>query len=70
MPDIVLPLIPKPPEGTKTVLKIKAKPGIRGGDGINYLCGNCGNVLISGTHEGQVRKLVFHCSCGAYNDLV
>jgi hypothetical protein len=69
MPDIVLPLISKPPEGTRKVLRVKAEHGEKGAHGINYCCGNCGNVLLSGPHVGQVHNIVFHCSCGAYNDL-
>jgi hypothetical protein len=69
MPDIVLPLISKPLEGTRKVIKVKAEHGEKGVIGTNYRCGNCGNVLLSGAHIGQIQNIVFHCSCGAYNNL-
>ena len=34
---------------------------------IDYICGNCGAVLMH-AEEGQVHNLIIHCTrCGSYN---
>ena len=71
MPDIKLPIIIMPKEGTRTVISLGIGSSMRGkGEGdVNYLCGNCGRVLVNGAREDQIRNIVFHCPCGSYNDL-
>lgn len=70
MPDIKLPIIPKPAAGTRAVFQGKAKPFIKGTGDINYLCGNCAEILLQGVRPDQVKNIVFRCpSCGSYNDL-
>jgi len=70
MPDITLPIIEKPAEGTRTVFQGEAKPFIKGAGQVNYLCGSCGETLLERVEPGQVRNIVFCCpNCGSYNDL-
>ena len=72
MADFRLTVVPKPKEGTASVLE-KPKGGdkepyIVGEGKNNYLCGNCGHLLIENVHEGQVAGIVFKCpNCGSYN---
>ena len=69
MPDIKLPIIIMPKEGTRTVINLGPGSRIKGRGDVNYLCGTCGQVLVKGVKEGQVSNIVFHCPCGSYNDL-
>ncbi len=71
MPNITLPIIQKPTEGTRSVLQRKAKPFIKGKGQINYLCGGCGETLLENVEAGQIKNIVIRCpTCGNYNDLV
>ena len=70
MPDVRLPTIPPPAEGTRAVLQSNKVPMVKGPGEYNYLCGNCGAFLIEGVEEGQLHNMVIVCPrCGRYNDL-
>lgn len=71
----ILPLkvIPKPEEGTRTVIQgtndLRHQAYIRGKGDTSYTCGNCDHVILENVVAGQVRGIVFKClSCGSYND--
>ena len=71
MPDIVLKIIPKPKEGTRTVLKPPKGPAVRGKGNLTYICGNsrCGSPLLEKVGEGQVSSVVIKCPrCGMCNE--
>lgn len=71
---IKLKIIPKPKEGTRTVLvpaRGRVLPVIKGAGKTDYVCGNCDAVLMEGMSERQVRDIVICCSiCGLYNDII
>jgi hypothetical protein len=75
MTNIIMEIIPKPKEGTATVLKLTKKgkfPMIAGGGDDNYLCGliECGNIICKNVSRGQIINIVFKCAnCGSYNVL-
>ena len=34
----------------------------------NYICGNCGKVILENIVKGQIKNIVFECpTCGEYN---
>ena len=71
MPEMKLPTIPQPDEGTRAVLQSNKAPMIKGGGEYSYQCGNCGAFLIEGIEKGQIRNIVILCPrCGRYNELV
>jgi predicted RNA-binding Zn-ribbon protein involved in translation (DUF1610 family) len=74
MPEIKLPVVPKPDLSTRTVLepaKDFAGPFIKGTGDVDYLCGSCGAVLVERVTTGQIKNTVFRCpNCGQYNELV
>lgn len=71
--DKKLKIIPKPQEGTRTVLVTKAGAGLTffGDEGdLNLVCGNCGAILCEKMKEGQIRNIVLQCPiCRLYNDI-
>ena len=71
---IPLSVIPKPPEGTRTVYDWdKPDPYIKGKGDTDYVCSICGHVLVEGVHEGQIRNMVFRCpnpKCRKYNEII
>jgi hypothetical protein len=70
MPEIKLKTIPQPDEGTRAVLQSNKAPMIRGAGEYNYLCGNCGALLVEGIEQGQIQNIVIICPrCGRYNEL-
>jgi hypothetical protein len=75
MHQIPLQLVPKPADKTRTVLAIehggKESPPIVQGDAgdIEYICGNCDHILVTGVKREQIENIVFLCSaCGLYNE--
>lgn len=72
MPKIKLREIPKPEEGTRTVLVYSgdgtvAMSGVATGH--DYVCGVCDSVILEAIPKGQVVNVVFRCNnCGAFND--
>jgi len=67
-----LKVIPEPKLQTRTVLEPKPGviPVIKGAGNIDLLCGNCGETLVEGLREGQIRDIVIHCpKCRAYNEI-
>jgi hypothetical protein len=77
MPDFTMKVIPKPPEGSATVLMAEPQfppiPLITGegeGEGdVNLLCGKCGFTVVKTVQTGAIRGGVLVCnSCGAYNE--
>jgi len=66
----VLRIIPKPEEGTRTVLAPKVLPAIKGQGDTDFLCGNCERILVEGIYEGQIRNIVIRCPiCRFYNEV-
>jgi hypothetical protein len=41
---------------------------VEDGTGVEWLCGSCESVLISGSKPEQIQGMVIRCTCGAYND--
>lgn len=71
---ISLTVIPKPEPNTMSVIEPggeflkEKKPFMQGGGNTDYICGECGWLLLSGIEEGKVKNMVFRCpNCGAYN---
>lgn len=67
-----LKIIPKPEPQTRTVLEPKPNviPVIKGNGTIDLLCGNCGETLVEGITDGQIRNIVIHCpKCCSYNEI-
>ena len=74
MPTEKTKIIPKPKEGTRTVLVAKGSPIIEGeGEGkgdMTYLCGNCDTLLLENAFFTNVRNVVFQCPrCGLFSEL-
>lgn len=73
--DKKLKVIPKPKEGTRTVLVLKPNPDkpstiIKGQGELNLICGYCESVLCESVTTGQIRNIVLKCPvCNNYNEL-
>ncbi len=68
---IKLKIIPKPSEGTRTVIESKVSPAFKGEGGSDYICGNCGTVLAEKIRRGQIKNIVVYCpKCGQYNEFL
>jgi len=66
---IKLNVIPKPSEGTRTVIESKVSPAFKGEGDSDYICGNCGAVLAEKIRRGQIKNIVIHCpKCGQYSE--
>ena len=71
MMKIKLKIIPKPSEGTRTVVKPKAGPAFKGDGKTDYICGQCGAVLAEKMRRGevQIKNIVVCCpKCEEYNE--
>ena len=44
--DIKAQIIPKPAEGTRTIIAPATMPAIKGKGDTNYLCGNCNTQIV------------------------
>lgn len=65
-------VIPKPLEGTRTILAPAKAPVIKGqdGSGINVACGHCGKALVVDAADATFSNIVLRCPlCGAYGEL-
>lgn len=69
MPEIRLSIIPKPHEGSRTVIESKANPVFKGKGEVNYICGSCGAILAGEVRQGQIKNIVVRCpKCGQYKE--
>ncbi len=67
--EIKLNVIPKPREGSRTVIESKVSPAFKGEADVDYLCGECGAILAEKVRRGQITNIVIHCpKCGQYNE--
>jgi len=67
--EIKLSIVPKPREGSRTIIQSKVSPAFKGEGEVNYICGNCGAILAEEVRQGQIRNIVVHCpKCGQYNE--
>ena len=67
--EIKLSIIPKPREGSRTVIESKVIPAFRGEGDVDYLCGKCGATLAEKVRRGQIKNIVVHCpKCRQYNE--
>ena len=67
--EIKLSIIPKPREGSRTVIESKVSPVFKGEGDVDYLCGNCGTIVAEKVRRGQIRNMVVYCpKCGQYNE--
>jgi len=67
--EIKLSIIPKPREGSRTVIESKLSPAFKGEGEVNYICGSCGAILAEKVRQGQIRNIVIYCPrCGQYNE--
>ncbi len=68
--DTKAQIIPKPVEGTRTVIAPATMPAIKGKGDTNYLCGNCNTKIVEKVNKGQTSDIVILCSvCGNYNEI-
>jgi len=71
MSNYSMEIIPKPPDGTASVLQFDKKGPYALFKGIgpdNYLCGSCDNKLCEGITRGQIIGLVLRCpQCDSFN---
>jgi hypothetical protein len=73
--DKKLRVIPKPKEGTRTVLVLKPNPDkpstvFKGQGDLNLICGYCESILCEGINAGQIRNMVLKCPvCNNYNEI-
>ena len=66
---IKLNIVPKPAQGTRTLIESKISPAFKGEGETNYVCGNCGAVLAEKVRPGQIKNIVVLCpKCGKYNE--
>lgn len=73
MSDHEMKVIPKPKEGTASVLVQEEKgkhPFFKGDGEDNYLCGECGFILCENIKHGQITAVVLKCpNCGSCNTI-
>ncbi len=71
MPKIPLRVVSEPPPGTTEVINREGRDTAvyHGSDiGHDYVCGQCGAILMAGMQEGQIQHTVIKCgACGALN---
>jgi len=68
MPSVKLTLIPEPDQGT-AVFRGRITPFMRGEGDTDYLCGECGEILVESAVAGGMTG-IFRCPrCGKYNAL-
>ncbi len=71
MTDYTMDVVPKPKEGTKSVIQLKQDgriPIFKGSANDNYLCGTCKNIICENINKYQVINLVLVCpECKSYN---
>lgn len=66
---VILSIIPKPLEGSCTVIIPKNVPAFTGEGDVNYICGNCGALIAEKISRGQITNAVVLCpQCGQYNE--
>ena len=66
---IKLSTVPKPREGSCTVIESKVSPAFRGEGDADYICGDCGALIAEKVRRGQIRNIVVRCpKCGQYNE--
>ncbi len=67
----IMKVIPKPKEGTASVLAMTRKePVIKGVGEDNYLCGKCKFIICENISHGQIIDMVFKCpNCESYNTI-
>ena len=68
-----LRIIPKPEEGTRSVFVTERTDKdfvyLTGNGTVDFICGNCGHILVKAFNENRIQNLVFCCNqCGKYND--
>ena len=62
-------IIPKPAEGSRTVIESKVNPAFKGEGDSDYVCGNCETILAEKIRRGQIKNIVVRCpKCGQYNE--
>lgn len=80
MVEIKCSVIPKPTNGTRHVYRKKSnsndntnEPLVNGNStgNLQYLCGNCGNVLVHNVAQGEISvDIIFQCpNCNKYNEV-
>jgi len=72
MQQIPLRLIMDADPKVRTILKMAPGgnlPFMKGEGDVEYICGNCDEVLVSGVTRDQIANIVFVCPvCGLHND--
>lgn len=67
--EIKLSVIPKPREGSRTMIESKVSPAFKGEADVDYICGECGAILAEKVRRGQIKNIVIHCpKCEQYNE--
>lgn len=70
---IAMRTIPKPPEGTRSVLILDG-PGtivVKGDGPLTFVCGECSATLARRVDGGQLANLVLRCNtCGRFNETI
>lgn len=69
MANLKMRVVPKPKEGTGTVIVKKTKePYFAGGGEDSYVCGSCGHILIAKWGKEGISGICLGCPvCGKYN---
>ena len=66
---IKLSAVPKPREGSRTLIESRVSPAFRGEGDTDYICGGCGTLIAEKVRHGQIRNIVVRCpKCGQYNE--
>ena len=50
-----------PQRVTQAIIIGEALPALRGEGDVDYLCGNCGAVIVEAVDHGQLQQLAFKC---------
>jgi predicted RNA-binding Zn-ribbon protein involved in translation (DUF1610 family) len=59
-----------PQRVTQAIIMCQVLPALRGEGDVDYLCGNCGAVIVEAVDRGQLQQLAFKCpSCVRYSEL-
>ncbi len=63
-------LVPEASIEKRTVLETTTLPLFEGKGATNYLCGNCGAILVKNVQQKQIKNLVFKCPiCKFFNEI-
>jgi DNA-directed RNA polymerase subunit M/transcription elongation factor TFIIS len=63
-------VIPEPDPNRRTILLTAEGHTLKCGGSRKYFCGRCGEVLVDGVDDNQIRNTVLKCwKCGSFNSV-